>query len=113
MLFCRATINMSTSINEVLAFHEAGHAVVAMELGIRILSIGIRPEEGNGYCRDALPIRSLTADMMCAADWIWTRKKALILMGGAAAERVYYLEECSLPFCSQHDDGELDELCCS
>lgn len=104
---------MSATVNEVIAFHEAGHALVALTLVIRILSVGIRLEESKGYCRDALRNRMLACDMTSNADWKWAHQKALILLGGAAAERVYFLGECYLPFCSQYDEDELDELCCS
>ena len=104
---------MSTSIIEALAFHEAGHAVVALKLDIRLRSVDIMPEEEKGCCRDALQSRTLTADMMSDADWAWARKKALIVLGGEAAERVYLLEECPLLFCSEPDEVELKELCCS
>ena len=106
-------MNVSTSINEALAFHEAGHAVVALALGLRLRSVGIRLEQGNGYCRDTLRDCILTGDMMSGADWRWAHQKALILLGGEAAERVYYLGEGDVPFCSQHDEVELAELCCS
>ena len=105
---------MEPSCNEVLAFHEAGHAVVAWKLRIRILAVGISIKEGKGYCHDALRNRTLTGEMIWSDDRVWARKKTLILLAGAAAERVYYelLEQHDLPLCSSDDQMKLDELCC-
>ncbi len=103
---------MPTSVTEVLAFHEAGHALVAMRVGLRLRSVCIKPEDGHGCCRDTLPTRTLTGDIMNDADWSWAHQKALILLGGQAAERVYYLDDCNLTLCSQNDEAVLAELCC-
>ena len=108
-----AALDMPTSIIEIIAFHEAGHAVVALKLGIGLRSVGIRPDQGNGYCRDKLRNRILNGETMSDGDWTWARQKAFILLSGDAAERVYNLEQCDLPFCLQDDEIELNELCCS
>jgi ATP-dependent Zn protease len=42
-------------IDEVLAYHEAGHAVVAWSLGFKILEISLGPRgEDRGFCKDSL-----------------------------------------------------------
>lgn len=68
---------------EIVAYHEAGHAVVAWSLSITIYEIGIN--EGSGYVRDGL--RWVLPEDMRLGDEV---RHAQILWGGELAERMLH-----------------------
>jgi hypothetical protein len=71
----------------VVAYHEAGHAVVSWSLGIPIREVKV--EFNGGYCSHALIVPpSLDPEFMSSSDWTKVKKRALILLGGEVAERV-------------------------
>lgn len=81
------SMNTSDENLKVLAFHEAGHAVVSWSLMIPLKEIRIDPS--GGICLHSLSIiSSLDPVMMSNSDWIRVEIKAQILLGGEITERV-------------------------
>lgn len=71
----------------VIAYHEAGHAVVAWSLGLLINEVRIEPN--GGICKHAMTISPLLdPEFMGKSDWAKVEKKALILLAGEIAEQV-------------------------
>ena len=94
----------------VLAYHEAGHAVVAWRLSVPIYEVTVGPNGGS--VRDKLGWRSLSPDWIGPDDREWARKTALILLGGEFAEKAYgFLNDCQTDcYGSDKDRTELEEV---
>lgn len=94
-------------LEEIIAYHEAGHAVVAWSLSVPIRDISVGSLTGKA--RDGLGARQLDPELNCEADRRWAEKTALILLGGEFAERTY--NEChdyqSEIYCSDEDRDQL------
>ena len=78
---------MNDKFMRVVAYHEAGHAVVAWSLGVlvREVKIGVN----GGFCSHAFTVPpSLDPEFMSSSDWTKVKKRVLILLGGEVAERV-------------------------
>lgn len=89
---------------QVIAFHEAGHAVVAWSLGVSLKEIVITPS--GGVCNHALIVSPLLdPELMGKTDWAKVEKKALVLLAGEAAEQV------GGAMAVLAGDGQLAELC--
>lgn len=71
--------------DQLTAIHEAGHAVIAWALGVRLLDATIA--HGHSEVRH-LPFHlSLDADNSFSTDFDEARKKALVALGGRVAEK--------------------------
>lgn len=97
-------------VEHIVAIHEAGHAVLAHALKVKLLEISI--SECNGLCRDGLPYRELDHDFIWDDDLKWAEKKACILLGGEMAERQYRENNANNVdiYISENDRVELAEL---
>jgi ATP-dependent Zn protease len=95
---------MNADDMQVIAYHEAGHAVVAWSLGVLLKEVRIEPN--GGICKHAIVVSPmLDPELMTKADWAKAEKKAAILLAGEVAEQVGSLM-------AQHDgNGEIAELC--
>ncbi|MBP3959414.1 hypothetical protein J8F10_29575 [Gemmata sp. G18] len=70
---------MDQTHDEVTAYHEAGHAVIALVLGRAIHKVSVLPNrERMGECRFAKGAAKPTDD--------WAEREILIALGGMAAE---------------------------
>jgi Peptidase family M41 len=70
---------MKTTPDEATAYHEAGHAVVALALGRQVLQVSILPNKDRlGVCEFRKPSFRPTED--------WIEREILISLGGIAAE---------------------------
>ena len=77
---------------EWTAYHEAGHAVVALSLGVRAHKATIVPDaDSDGWVHHASPLGRLQADIE-TSDRVRMRieKRILIALAGDAAERKAY-----------------------
>ena len=72
---------------EKLAYHEAGHAVIARLLGIGVLKVEILPGGKDGVCDHGHAWPGTDADL--AAQAIGLDKDLLMECAGAAAEKYY------------------------
>lgn len=78
---------MTDEYLRVVAYHEAGHAIVAWSLGVPLRDVKIA--DNGGLCSHALTVPPLLdPEFMSSGDWIKAKKRALILLGGELAERV-------------------------
>jgi len=79
---CLVGVTMSQSHSVVTAYHEAGHAVVALALGRGVMQVSVLPDRANlGVCEfGKTPVRP-TED--------WLEREMLIALGGLAAEAKY------------------------
>ena len=85
------TYTASQILDRALAYHEAGHQVIAHALGVA--ASGIELHSTGGHAHDGLPAGTYTAEIMTAADRTHCRRKILILVAGEVAERLLYEEE--------------------
>src|SRR5882724_1470371 len=70
---------MKTPPDEATAYHEAGHAVVALALGRQVHQVSILPNRDRlGVCEFRKPSFRPTED--------WVEREILISLGGIAAE---------------------------
>jgi len=70
---------MKTTRDEATAYHEAGHAVVALALGRQVHQVSILPNKDRlGVCEFRKPSFRPTED--------WIEREILISLGGIAAE---------------------------
>jgi muconolactone delta-isomerase len=79
------------TLTRALAYHEAGHQVVANALGVPVRGVDIANSGGRAY--DGLRFTQYVPETMSAAEWTRFRAKALILMAREAAERALYEQE--------------------
>lgn len=93
--------------DQLLAFHEAGHAVVAWSLGTELLSIHIGDD--SGAVRHKSFNLSLDPSTNLPSDFKKAKKVALILLGGRFAERALLELNGRFPesFC---DEGDMEDL---
>jgi len=71
----------------VIAVHEAGHAVVAWSLGVKLNGIRIGPN--GGLCVHGLTaLPCIDPELMDQRDWKKVELKAQILLGGELAEMI-------------------------
>lgn len=81
------TLHADDKYLRVVAYHEAGHAVVAWCLGVPLREVRIAINEG--FCSHVMTISpSLDPEFMHGSNWARIKKRALILLAGEAAERV-------------------------
>src|SRR5947208_587092 len=70
---------MKQEHDEVTAYHEAGHAVIALALGRPVRHVSILPDrEALGLCEFGKSVFRPSED--------WLEREALIALGGIAAE---------------------------
>jgi ATP-dependent Zn protease len=73
---------MAAVPDEVTAYHEAGHAVVALVLGRPVAHVSILPtREYLGICQFGKPVFRPSED--------WLEREILIALGGVAAEALH------------------------
>lgn len=97
---------------DIIAYHEAGHAVVGWALKVRFSHISVH-DFGGKVTGTAINEYSWNPDFMSTSDWTLIEKKALILLAGEAAERGYNElrgEDVHDEYLSVHDLRELNEL---
>lgn len=71
----------------VIAYHEAGHAIVAWSRGVLLKEVRIGTD--GGICKHALMVSPLLdPELMGKHDWTKVEKKALILLAGEVAEQI-------------------------
>src|SRR3954469_11232009 len=76
---CAISGSMDPSQNEATAYHEAGHAVLALALGRQVHAVNILPNgERLGVCQFR------KAAFRPSEDWV--EREILIALGGIAAE---------------------------
>jgi len=100
------TKKMTVTLDDmrVIAYHEAGHAVVAWSLGVLIKELRIGPN--GGICKHALTVSPLLdPELMGKGDWMKVEKQALILLAGEVAEQI------GGQMAELAGYGELAELC--
>ena len=96
---------MDEKILKVLAYHEAGHAVVVWSLKVPLYEVKIGANGGS--CNHALTVSpSLDPEMMGISDWTKVKNRARILLGGEMAERV------GAQMAQLEGDDEMAELFC-
>lgn len=100
----------STETEMDLAYHEAGHAVVAWANGVGLTAVQLGAV--HGYVIDRLRWRPINPITMTAGEWKYAKAKALILLAGEFAERAYHdwIGSPSIAFCSDGDREQLGEL---
>jgi len=81
----------------VAATHEAGHVAVALQYGIKVISVTIR-NDGNDRRPAQLEVKGKPRSMRARSEW------AVMLLAGREAERLYFAEP--LPEGSDADDLE-------
>lgn len=95
---------MTAEDMRVIAYHEAGHAVVAWSLGILLKEVRIEPN--GGICKHVMVVSPmLDPELMTKSDWAKVEKKAVILLAGEVAEQV------GSQMAQHAGDGEIAELC--
>jgi len=73
--------------SETTAYHEAGHAVVALVLGRPVHAVSIRPDHQHaGTCCFGKPVFRPTED--------WLEREVLISLAGLAAEAAFTGDYC-------------------
>ena len=78
---------MSEASVEVTAYHEAGHAVLALALGRPVDWVSVRPDrEFLGTCAFRKPVFRPSED--------WLEREAVIALGGIAAEARFTGDYC-------------------
>lgn len=88
----------------VIAYHEAGHAVVAWRLGALLKEVRIDPN--GGICKHTMIVSPLLdPELMTNADWAKAEKRAVILLAGEASEKVGSL------MAQRVGNDEIAELC--
>ncbi|MDP3798476.1 MAG: hypothetical protein Q8R06_15245 [Polaromonas sp.] len=96
---------------DIVAYHEAGHAVMRWALGVGLNQISVGDFEGK-----VMPGVAISSDFdpafMLATNWTQIEKNALILLAGELAERAYIelREEDVDEYLSVHDQRKLAEL---
>lgn len=88
------------SLIDILAFHEAGHAVIAWKLGVRLRGLELTPQLGLAKYGLVLSY-AMHPDFMSPGDWREVENTALILLGGEKAE------ELGVHWAGLNDDPEL------
>ena len=98
------------TLEELLAYHEAGHAVVAHARSVRLQKIFLGVDRGISV--DSQGFRSYDPTFMAEGDWTHAKTKALILLAGEFAERALHdiRGSSSDVFASVGDRSELSEL---
>ncbi len=76
------------TLKDIVAYHEAGHAVVSWVLKVRFRQISVDDFEGKVTGGMFFPDHFHPASMS-TSDWIRIRNEALILLAGEAAESGY------------------------
>lgn len=99
------------SVREIVAYHEAGHAVITWVLKQPLYRIYISDFEGK-VAGETAHLYALDPDFMSDSDWRKVKNEALILLAGESAERAYYeLHELDCDeFLSSHDLRELSDM---
>lgn len=98
------------TVTDIVAYHEAGHAVIMWALGVGLNQISVGDFEGKVAGVAILP--HFDPASMSKYDWARVEKKMLILLAGELAERAYneLREEDVDEYLSVHDRRELAEL---
>jgi len=92
---------------KVLAYHEAGHAVLAWHLNVPLKKLVI--EKSGGVCLNSMSVSPLVdPEFMSERDWRQVKARALILLGGEMAELV-----CSEMADLAGDDATADLFRCA
>ena len=82
-------MNNDTPFQTLVAYHEAGHAVVAWALGMTLDSVHAGDLDGEVFnVTNSLDL--LDPEYLSTADEIKIEKKALVLLAGELAEIAYY-----------------------
>src|SRR5881409_1284286 len=90
---------MSDAISEATAYHEAGHAVMALALGRPVDRVSVRPsKEQLGICHFRKPVFRPSED--------WVEREILIALAGLAAEARHTGEYCWESASRDHDYAE-------
>jgi hypothetical protein len=76
------------TLTRALAYHEAGHQVIANALRVPVR--GVEIGDGGGRAYDGLRFKQYVPETMSEIEWKHFRAKALILVAGEAAERALY-----------------------
>ena len=96
----------------IVAYHEAGHAVITWALKVPLYHIDVGDFEGKVTGGTAPEYFFYDPDTMSDSDWIKIKNKALILLAGEEAERAFNeLHELDCDeFLSGHDRSRLSDL---
>ena len=96
---------------DIVAYHEAGHAVITRALNEPLYHIDVGDFKGKVIGGTA-PEYFYDPDTMSKSDWIKIQKKALILLAGEEAERAFYewYELDCDEFLSGYDRSRLSDL---
>lgn len=95
----------------IIAYHEAGHAVIAWALKVKLFRVSAGDFEGK-VLDGTIRLYLLDPETMSTSEWTEVKNKALILLAGEAAERAYYEwnELYCDEFLSEYDWSELSDL---
>ncbi len=91
--------NKSCMMNQSIAYHEAGHAVVACWLGAEVLSVTLEPDADDGPRRDGDAAirwhhRGMTPRQLC-------QKELLAVLAGPVAEIIHNDQDWDFDLCEQ------------
>ncbi len=86
-------------MNQSIAYHEAGHAVVACWLGAEVISVTLEPDADDGPRRDGdAAIRwhhgGMTSRELC-------QKELMAVLAGPVAEIIHSELDCDIDQCEQ------------
>jgi ATP-dependent Zn protease len=85
--------------NQSIAYHEAGHAVVASWLGAEVVSVTLEPDADDGPLRDGDAAIRWHHRGMTPRQLI--QKELMAVLAGPVAEMIHNDQDCDIEQCEQ------------